>query len=102
MTCSLIDYGTDGATAGTNMILFGTLQTVVGSYGAALSRLHAVSPCFRVAANTTGVAAIDNFAVNTTGSVTNTPPSITTLPQGQAMNQGANVTFDVVASGTAP
>jgi hypothetical protein len=36
------------------------------------------------------------------GGSTNTPPSITTQPQSQTVNQGANVTFNVVATGTAP
>jgi beta-lactamase superfamily II metal-dependent hydrolase len=54
-----------------------------------------------------------NYAVvvsNVAGSVTsanailslNVPPSITTQPSGQTVNPGANVTFSVTASGTAP
>src|SRR6185437_13740772 len=54
-----------------------------------------------------------NYAVvvaNVAGSVTsanaaltvNTPPSITTQPSSQTVNQGQNATFSVVAAGTAP
>ncbi|MEW6302216.1 MAG: immunoglobulin domain-containing protein [Verrucomicrobiota bacterium] len=57
---------------------------------------------------TARVTATDNSGNPVTGSVTITvgetalPPSITTPPQSQTVNAGANVTFSVSASGTAP
>jgi Immunoglobulin domain len=66
MACSLIDYGTSGATEGTNMLTFSTLETITGTQ-AALSSDNTVFPAFRVAADT-GASVLDDFAVNITGS----------------------------------
>ena len=62
LASSLIDYGTDGATQGTNMFTFSTLQTATGTQ-AAISSDSTVWPCFRVA-NNTGVNLVDDFTVN--------------------------------------
>ncbi len=52
-----------------------------------------------------GIAVDDlavNFSSSTNSAPTNTPPSITAQPQNQTNNVGDNVTFTVVAGGTAP
>jgi hypothetical protein len=45
--------------------------------------------------------AVDNLTVSFSAS-TNSPPSITTQPQSQTVNQGDNATFSVVGGGTTP
>lgn len=98
MACSLIDYGTDGATQGANVITFSTLQTVTGTQ-AALSLDNSVWPGFR-AANDTGAGVLDNFSVMNGGGgagVSN-PPVIIVQPASQSVSVGNNVTFSVTAN----
>jgi hypothetical protein len=68
---SLIDYGTDGATQGTNLITFSTVESITGAQ-AALSSDSTVYPGFRVADNT-GASVLDNFAVIINNTSTSLP-----------------------------
>ena len=45
---------------------------------------------------------IDNVVLGTTGSITPTPPTITTQPVAETVALGSTATFSVVATGTAP
>jgi hypothetical protein len=98
MACSLIDYGTDGATPGANVITFSTLQTITGTQPV-LSSDSTVWPGFRVA-NNTGVGVLDNFSViggGGGGSVSNLPVIIV-QPASQTVSVSNNVTFSVTAN----
>jgi hypothetical protein len=96
MACSLIDYGTNGNTAGTNVITFSTLQTITGTY-ADLASNNSVWPGFRVA-DDTGVAVLDNFSVSGAVNINTNPPMITLQPAGQSVVVGGGATFTVAAN----
>jgi hypothetical protein len=80
---SLIDYGTTGATPGSNLFTFSTLESITGTQ-AALSSDSTVYPSFRVA-DDTGASVLDDFAVNISSSAG--LPAVILMPEGNGALQ---------------
>jgi GH25 family lysozyme M1 (1,4-beta-N-acetylmuramidase) len=76
-----------------------------GNISGATASSYTVNNAQPANAGTYKVVAANNAGSVTSASATltvNVPPSITTQPASQTVNQGQNATFSVVASGTAP
>jgi Chitobiase/beta-hexosaminidase C-terminal domain/PQQ enzyme repeat len=100
MASSLIDYGTTGATAGSDLFTFSTLESITGTQAAISS--YIVYPCFRVA-DDTGVSILDNFNVEGVGTNSSSGSSgvaaPTFSPAGGTYTSSQSVTISTTTSG---